>query len=257
MNDRRCFETLDRTLRDIMDTLDKLFGGKSIVLGGDFRQTLPVRKGASKLEIVASSIAKSELWHHFKVCTLTQNMRLMQPVNDQAEQNLTRVSAAWLLDIGNGSIGEPNTNDPHNSSWIHIPERYSIPDDEYGVSKLIDFIYDKHTLQNPTAQELQQKAIVCPRNGTADSINSEILKMVEGESVIYKSSDEAIPLRNDGGVTELLYPTEYLNNLQFSGFPPHELQLKVGTPIMLLRNVNLQGCMCNSTRMIVKKCSPD
>ncbi|GKC93217.1 nucleic acid-binding, OB-fold protein [Tanacetum coccineum] len=64
--------------------------------------------------------------------------------------------------------------------------------------------------------------------------------MIEGESVIYKSSDEAIPLKNDGGVIELLYPTEYLNSLQFSGFPPHKLQLKVETPIMLLRNVNLQ-----------------
>ncbi|GKG08042.1 DNA helicase, partial [Tanacetum coccineum] len=61
MNDRRCFETLDRTLKDIMDRPDQLFGGKSVILGGDFRQTLPVKKGASKLEIVASSIAESQL----------------------------------------------------------------------------------------------------------------------------------------------------------------------------------------------------
>ncbi|GJX54838.1 DNA helicase [Tanacetum coccineum] len=241
MNDRRCFEALDRTLRDIMDTPNQLFGGKSIVLGGEFRQTLSMKKGASKLEIVASSIAELELWHHFKVCTLTKNMQLMQTIKNQAEQNLSRVFANWLLDIGNGSIGEPNTSDPQNSSWVYIPERYSIPDDEHGISKLIDFIYDKNTLQNPNTQELQQKAIVCPRNDTADSTKSEILKMIEGESVIYKSSDEAIPLKNDGGVIELLYPTEYLNSLQFLGFPPHELQLKVGKPIMLLRNVNLQG----------------
>nr|GEZ35027.1 hypothetical protein [Tanacetum cinerariifolium] len=35
MNDRRCFETLDMTLKDILDVLDKLFRGKTIVLGGD------------------------------------------------------------------------------------------------------------------------------------------------------------------------------------------------------------------------------
>lgn len=56
MNDRRCFEALDRTLRDIFDCPNDLFGKKSIILGGDFRQTLPVKKNASKQEIIASSI---------------------------------------------------------------------------------------------------------------------------------------------------------------------------------------------------------
>ncbi|GJV57230.1 integrase, catalytic region, zinc finger, CCHC-type containing protein [Tanacetum coccineum] len=52
--------------------------------------------------------------------------------------------------------------------------------------------------------------------------------------------------------TELLYLTEYLNTIIFPGFLPHELELKVGSPIMLLRNVNLAGGLCNDTRMIVR-----
>nr|GEX53505.1 DNA helicase [Tanacetum cinerariifolium] len=52
LNDMQCFETLDRTPKDILDVPHKLFGGKTIVLGGDFRQTLPVKKGASKSEII-------------------------------------------------------------------------------------------------------------------------------------------------------------------------------------------------------------
>ncbi|GJW31530.1 DNA helicase [Tanacetum coccineum] len=36
MNDRRCFEALDRTLRDLMNEPETLFEGKTVVLGGDF-----------------------------------------------------------------------------------------------------------------------------------------------------------------------------------------------------------------------------
>ncbi len=44
---RRTFETVDRTLRDLMQldnaqATEKIFGGKIVVLGGDFRQILPV-----------------------------------------------------------------------------------------------------------------------------------------------------------------------------------------------------------------------
>ncbi|GJW13926.1 DNA helicase, partial [Tanacetum coccineum] len=82
-----------------LGTLKDLFGGKSIILGGNFRQTLPVKKGASKLKIVASSIAESQLWHHFKVCILKENMRLAQPGKSQEELSLTQAFVEWLLDI--------------------------------------------------------------------------------------------------------------------------------------------------------------
>ncbi len=48
-----------------------------------------------------------------------------------------------------------------------------------------------------------------------------------------------------------LYPVELLNTLQFSG--NHELKLKVGVPILLLRNLNQSIGLCNGTRLIVKR----
>ncbi|XP_010480905.1 PREDICTED: uncharacterized protein LOC104759705 [Camelina sativa] len=42
------FESLDRSLRDIMNKEDKPFGGKVIVFGGDFRQVLSVINGAGR-----------------------------------------------------------------------------------------------------------------------------------------------------------------------------------------------------------------
>jgi hypothetical protein len=53
MNDCRCFEALDRSLRDIQNTPDKQFGGKPIMLGGDFRQTLPVKKKGRNHRLLA------------------------------------------------------------------------------------------------------------------------------------------------------------------------------------------------------------
>ncbi|GJW01097.1 DNA helicase [Tanacetum coccineum] len=251
MNDKRCFETLDRTLRDLMDAPNVLFGGKTIVLGGDFRQTLPVKKGAGKEELIAASIAESYLWCHFRICTLKENMRLQRFGLTSEERKRSETFAKWLLDVGDGKIGEPEEED-QDSSWITIPPEYSVDYDETGLSKLINFIYDDTTLKTPTAGSLQEKAIVCPKNATADDVNAKILSNIEGQSKIYLSNDEAIPMGGITSETELLYPTEYLNTITFPGFPPHELELKVGSPIMLLRNVNLSGGLCNGTRMIVR-----
>ena len=48
------------------------------------------------------------------------------------------------------------------------------------------------------------------------------------------------------------YPTELLNSLKPPGFPPHELNLKVGSSIIILRNIEPHK-LCNRTRLVVKK----
>ena len=50
---------------------------------------------------------------------------------------------------------------------------------------------------------------------------------------------------------QILYPTEYLNTLNANNFPAHRLKLKIGVPIMLLRNLNKSLGLCNGTRLIV------
>ncbi|GJR00759.1 DNA helicase [Tanacetum coccineum] len=84
-------------------------------------------------------------------------------------------------------------------------------------------------------------------------INSKVLEMVHGETTTYLSHDEATPVEYDGAETEMLYPMEHLNILKLPRFPPHRLELKVGAPVMLLRNVNVVGGLCNDTRMIVRQ----
>ncbi|GJX10005.1 DNA helicase [Tanacetum coccineum] len=126
MNDRRYFKALDRMLRDLMNTPEILFGGKTIIFGGDFHQTLPVKKSASKSELVATSIIESYLWWHFKVCTLTENMRLQRRGMSESEQERSHWFAKWLLSIGSGELGEREEDDDGDTSWISIPPEYCV-----------------------------------------------------------------------------------------------------------------------------------
>jgi hypothetical protein len=52
-----------------------------------------------------------------------------------------------------------------------------------------------------------------------------------------------------------LYPVEFLNTLQFSVIANHKLELKMGVPILLLRNFNQSIGLSYGTRLIVKRLS--
>lgn len=75
MQHRYCVEAVDRTLQDICDN-KKPFGGITVVLGGDFRQILPVIPRGVREQIVAASLRRSFLWVNIHVLTLHLNMRL-------------------------------------------------------------------------------------------------------------------------------------------------------------------------------------
>jgi hypothetical protein len=48
-----------------------------------------------------------------------------------------------------------------------------------------------------------------------------------------------------------MYPTEYLNMITASGLSLHKITLKVGSPVMVLRNLNPAEGVCNETRGII------
>ena len=81
MSDKVLLEGLDRTFQDLMDNKQP-FGGKVIVLAGDFRQLPTVLPKASRAQIVEASFKKSYLWPLFKTYRLEENMRIQNCGND-------------------------------------------------------------------------------------------------------------------------------------------------------------------------------
>ncbi|XP_008178848.1 uncharacterized protein LOC103308021 [Acyrthosiphon pisum] len=90
-------------------------------------------------------------------------------------------------------------------------------------------------------------AILAAKNIDVNAINFRIQNKIPGDLTTYKSIDT---VTNQDEVVN--YPTEFLNSLDLPGMPPHVLSLKIGVPIILLRNINPPR-LCNGTRLSVKK----
>lgn len=78
MQHRYAFECLDRSLRDLMKPVDSIraslpFGGITVLLGGDFRQILPVMNYGLRSEVVSACITRSRLWSNCKIVDYRSN----------------------------------------------------------------------------------------------------------------------------------------------------------------------------------------
>ncbi|KAL4579250.1 hypothetical protein LXL04_015388 [Taraxacum kok-saghyz] len=256
MNDRKCFECVDRTFKDILEKPHLPFGGMSMLVGGDFRQTLPVKPKVSCREIIASTLPNSVLWRHFTVCPLVYNMRLSQ--TDSADPSIVsrQQFASWILDVGNGVIGSPAVEDPENMYDVVIPPHLLVPLGPNQLQHLIDFVYPLELLQQPNLLSFSNRAIVCPKNITADAINTLILSRTVGVKKHYLSVDSISAHTYRTCDTDLLYPPEYLNQLTFQGLPLHDLSLTVNCPVLLMRNFDQSLGLCNGTRLLITRLLP-
>ena len=217
-------EVVDRLFRQIMK-LDLPFGGKCILLGGDFRPILPVVPHGSKTLIIENNIQRSFLWSFFDILRLMRNMRA-----DPNEQAFSE----WLISVGNGSVND-------NDDFIRLPDQCIT------TGSIIDYVYPlKEPLDNVDLVKL--KCILCPTNDDTFELNDQVLDRLEGPQSVYYSYDN---IECDDEEERTNFSPEFLNGLTLSGMPLHKLRLKKHSIVVLLRNLNVKHGICNGTRLKV------
>jgi len=239
MAHRFTFEAVDRTFRDLRN-VDEPFGGIVFIMGGDFRQILPVVNRGTRGQIVDACIKSSSLWDDVYVMKLTINMR----VQDESQQQFVD----YLLQIGEGK--EP-VYDNIGEDIIKLDDDLVFNDEK--LESLISEIFDdlnNNYYKNPNYIDyIKDRAILTLKNEDVDDINEKIINIFPGISQEFLSADS---VEDKDFVHQNLYPVEFLNTLIPSGTPPHKLILKIGVPIILLKNINPIERLCNSIRLIVR-----
>ncbi|CAN0900843.1 ATP-dependent DNA helicase PIF1 [Linum grandiflorum] len=229
---RLSFEAVDRTICDLMNTPQsgpgyKPFGGKTVLLGGDFRQTIPVVTNGLRGDNLSACLTRSYLWSHCKMLRLHTNMRLNTSTANAADLFEGMTFPEWILALGDGKI--PSITHPNypRSDWIKIPHSFIIPQSANPITSLVARVYPELITSYKDISYLRSRAIVAPTNHDVTLINDYILTQLPGDTKVYLSADT------------------------LTGMPEHELHFKQYIIVMLLRNLNPAAGLCNGTRILI------
>ena len=242
LGNRRIYETLDRSFRDLLKN-DLPFGDKLILFSGNWNQCLPVVPNADRANIVAQTMKASCLWDHVQHLRLTENMRVKNAGKDDQEY------AQYLDDVGDGKI---ETHPDIEENMIKIPEQMVSKSET--INNFVDEIFPmlgehieealKHRDTNPDWNEwVHKRTIVCSRNDDVEEVNRICLDKMKGQPQIYRSADKTLNEKDAN-----IIPVEFLNKSTPSGCPPHCLVVKMGAPIILMRNLDPNNGHVNGAR---------
>ncbi|XP_022032451.1 uncharacterized protein LOC110933540 [Helianthus annuus] len=115
---------------------------------------------------------------------------------------------------------------------------------------LIEFVYPYILDHFNDENFFHQRAILAPKNDVVQEINDRLLSVFPEEEKQYLSSDSICPTEMvNENLDDSLCSPNILNGIKASGLPNHRLVLKVGVPVMLLRNIDQKSGLCNGTRL--------
>nr|XP_017187377.2 uncharacterized protein LOC108173217 [Malus domestica] len=156
-------------------------------------------------------------------------------------QVLPVIRKEFLLRVGDGN------EDVIMDNMVKLLECMVIPwESEHSINLLIAKIFPDLEDHINDATYMVERAVVTPTNEDVDMLNEKIINMFPDlEETMYSFDSVEDNPRN-------LYQPEFLNSISLGGLPPHNLTLKRGAPIMLLRNIDPKLGLCNGTRLLCR-----
>ncbi|GBG77958.1 hypothetical protein CBR_g25888 [Chara braunii] len=170
MSNKFHLETLDIMLRDVCNS-NLPFGGKVLVLFGDFRQVLPVVKHGSRVQQIDASIKMSPLWKFFEVHCLTDNMRILS-LGDDA---MARMYGVFFMRIGNDDHIRFVPNEPTT-----VKQPHEICTDK-PIRDLISWTFEDVCDHVEDADYFYARLILCATNNDAGCVHDMVLNDFPGE----------------------------------------------------------------------------
>ncbi|XP_071727744.1 uncharacterized protein [Rutidosis leptorrhynchoides] len=125
----------------------------------------------------------------------------------------TRSFAQWILDIGNGDVGESEDG----VFDIEIPQDLLIIDIDDPIGSIISTIYPDYLLNLGNTEYYQQRAILAPTHEVVNIITDRMMMCLEGEERSYLSSDSICASQRDADFNNKLYTTDFLNSIEVGG----------------------------------------
>ena len=231
MSHKHIVECVDRLFKEARKS-NKPFGGITVLFSGDFKQVLPVVLKGLRADIVDASLTSSHLWDVICKMELTENIRLKK--TKHANKELQKKYSKWIEKVGEGLCASQD-------DWITIPE--FLLTKKRTVSQFAEEIFPKLNERIDEKDYFKDRAILAPTNEMVDLINDIMTEKMPGEAKEYLSTDYV-----SDADSELKITPEFLNSLR-DGLPPHSLRLKIGMPLMCIRNLSTADGLANGTRL--------
>ncbi|KAK4515822.1 uncharacterized protein ATC70_010779 [Mucor velutinosus] len=239
-------ETVDRTFKDVVKN-SLPFGSRLIVFAGDFCQVLPIVPGASRSGIVSQCINRCYFWPQVRKFKLETNMRVQQALEDNNQDLANQIQqfSSYLLQIGERKVRTVTLFGDIPSDFVRIPDEMYF--NSTNLLDLLAAVFPNISNSLTIDQYFAKRVILTPKNQDVSVINNLLLDNLPGRKFTYYSYDQVCDPQ-----FRMQVPLELLNSIESGSLPPHALALRVGSPIMILRNLDPSAGLCNGTRLIVK-----